>query len=354
TLADRFLELTNALPKKDIEKQVLDSMDLEKERGITIKAHAVRLHYRAEDGEDYVLNLIDTPGHVDFSYEVSRSLASCEGAILVVDASQGVEAQTIANAYIAVENDLEIIPVVNKIDLPGADPETAAMQIEDTLGIKRDEVIFISAKLGTGVKDVLEAIVKRIPPPRGDRNNPLKAMIFDSWFDNYLGVIIMIRVFEGEIRKGMKIKLMAIDKTYEVDRIGVFTPKMKEVESLSAGEVGYVVANIRNVSHTKIGDTVTDAEHPTPQPCAGYKEAKPMVFCGFYPVETSQYEALKNALSKLKLNDYSFTYEKETSAALGFGFRCGFLGLLHMEIIKERLEREFNLSIISTAPTVIY
>jgi GTP-binding protein LepA len=354
TLADRFLEITSALPSREMVKQTLDSMDLEKERGITIKAHAVRLIYKASDNVDYILNLIDTPGHVDFSYEVSRSLASCEGAILVVDAAQGVQAQTLANAYIALENNLEIIPVINKIDLPSAEPERVKHQIKDAVGINPDEVLLVSAKYGTGIKETLETIIKKVPPPTGDKNAPLKAMLFDSWFDNYLGVVILVRLFDGEIRKGQKIKLVAAQKEYEIDQIGVFTPKMKSVDSLSAGEVGYVVAGIKDVADTKIGDTVTSALNPTTTLCPGYKDVKPMVFCGLYPTETNQYEALKTALAKLKLNDYSFTYEAEKSAALGFGFRCGFLGLLHMEIIRERLEREFTLALISTAPTVVY
>lgn len=354
TLADRILEITEALSLREMDKQVLDSMELEKERGITIKAHAVRLGYKALDNKEYILNLIDTPGHVDFSYEVSRSLASCEGAVLVVDATQGVEAQTLANTYVALEHDLEIIPVVNKIDLPGAEPEEVKTQIADFLGVHRSEILLTSAKEGTGVREVLEAVVNRISPPGGYSHHPLKAMIFDSWFDNYLGVVILVRVFEGNVKKGIKIKLMATNKEYFVDHVGVFTPKMKTVQSLSAGEVGYIIAGIKNVDDTRIGDTVTDADHVTPNPCSGYKEAKPMVFCGLFPVEANQYEGLKSSLLKLKLNDYSFTYEPETSMALGFGFRCGFLGLLHMEIVKERLEREFGLSLLSTAPTVVY
>lgn len=354
TLADRLLELTGALSSKDMVEQVLDSMDLERERGITIKAHAVRLNYKADDGKNYILNLIDTPGHVDFSYEVSRSLASCEGSLLVVDATQGVEAQTLANTYLAIDHNHEIIPVINKIDLPSAEPEKVKEQIEDAVGIDCSEAILASAKEGTGVKEILEAIVKKIPPPKGSDEKPLKALIFDSWFDNYLGVIILVRVFDGIIRPNMRIRLMAVGKEYEVHRIGVFTPKMQDVPELSSGEVGYVIAGIKNVADTKIGDTITDATRPADTPLAGYKEVKPMVFCGMYPVETHQYEDLKTALEKLRLNDSSFSFDPETSLALGFGFRCGFLGLLHMEIIKERLEREFELSLINTAPTVIY
>jgi len=354
TLADRLLEFTGALSSREMMAQVLDSMDLERERGITIKAHAVRLNYKADDGQDYILNLIDTPGHVDFSYEVSRSLASCDGSLLIVDATQGVEAQTLANTYLAIEHNHEIIPVINKIDLPSAEPERVKEQIEEAVGIDCSEAILASAKEGTGTKEILEAIVRKIPPPKGSGENRLKALIFDSWFDNYQGVIVLVRVFDGTILPGMKIKLMINNKEYEVFKVGVFTPKMEEVSSLSAGEVGYVIAGIKNVRDTKIGDTITDANRPADKPLAGYREIKPMVFCGLYPVETHQYELLKAALEKLVLNDSSFSFEPETSFALGFGFRCGFLGLLHMEIIKERLEREYELSLISTAPTVIY
>ncbi len=354
TLADRLLEFTGALSSREMMEQVLDSMELERERGITIKAHAVRLNYNAENGESYILNLIDTPGHVDFSYEVSRSLASCEGSLLVVDATQGVEAQTLANTYLALEHDHEIIPVINKIDLPGADAEQVKGQIEDALGIDCSEAVLASAKEGIGTREILEAVVRKIQPPKGTDDAPLKALIFDSWFDNYQGVIVLVRVFDGTIRPGMKIKMMAMNKEYEVVKVGVFTPKMEDTSQLSAGEVGYVVAGIKTVSDTKIGDTVTDAKNPAGAALPGYKEIKPMVFCGFYPVETHQYGELKTALDKLRLNDSSFSFEPETSSALGFGFRCGFLGLLHMEIIKERLEREFELSLISTAPTVVY
>ncbi len=354
TIADRILEVTGALTEREMSKQVLDSMDLEQERGITIKAHAVSLNYRALDGKDYKLNLIDTPGHVDFSYEVSRSLASCEGALLIVDASQGVEAQTLANTYLAVEHDLEILPVINKIDLPGAEPDRVIDDIEESIGIDCSEVVLTSAKAGTGIIDLLEAVVLKVPPPKGSSDLPLKALLFDSWFDNYQGVIILVRVFDGEIKKGTNILMMASKKSYEVLEVGIFTPNRKTAESLKAGEVGYIIASIRNVSDTKVGDTITDLNNPTAEPCPGYREIKPMVFSGLYPTETHFYEDLRDALEKLRLNDASFSFEPESSTALGFGFRCGFLGLLHMEIIKERLEREFKLSLINTAPTVIY
>jgi GTP-binding protein LepA len=353
TLADRLLEFTGALSKREMQEQVLDSMDLERERGITIKAHAVRLNYTADDGKEYILNLIDTPGHVDFSYEVSRSLASCEGALLIVDASQGVEAQTLANAYLAVDNNLEMIPVINKIDLPSADPDRVKEQIEDALGIDSSEAILASAKEGRGTKEILEAIVKKIPAPPGDENKALKALIFDSWFDNYQGVIMLVRLFDGKVKAGKKILLMATETSFDVLQVGIFSPKMTQVDELTAGEVGYIIASIKNVADTRIGDTITDASKPVLEPCPGYKDIKPMVFCGFYPTVTHQYENLRDALSKLRLNDSSFTFEPETSLALGFGFRCGFLGLLHMEIIQERLEREFGLSLLSTAPTVV-
>ncbi len=354
TLADRLLEYTGALSKREMVEQVLDDMDLERERGITIKAHAVRLTYTAKDGKEYILNLIDTPGHVDFTYEVSRSLAACEGAVLVVDAVQGVEAQTLANAYLAIDNNLEIVPVINKIDLPSADPEKVKEEIEKIIGIDASEAVLASAKEGIGTGDVLEAIVNKIPAPKGDINKPLKALIFDSWYDNYRGVVILVKVVDGKITPNMKMMMMSSNIIYEVNEIGIFNPKMNKTQELSAGEVGYIVAAIKNVTDTKIGDTITEADRQTDSAFPGFKEVKPMVFCGLYTINTEQYEDLRDALEKLRLNDSSFSYEPETSLALGFGFRCGFLGLLHMEIIRERLEREFNLSLISTAPTVVY
>jgi GTP-binding protein LepA len=354
TLADRFLELTGALQAREMEAQVLDAMDLERERGITIKAHPVRLNYTATSGDKYVLNLIDTPGHVDFSYEVTRSLAACEGALLLVDASQGVEAQTLANAYLAVENNLEIIPVINKIDLPGAQPEEARRQIEEIVGLDGAGAILASAKIGTGVPEILEAIVERLPPPGGVQDAPLKALIFDSWFDAYRGVVIVVRVIDGVIRPGMKIRLMAQGQDYEALQLGIFSPKAIEVDELGVGEVGFLVANIKNVGDAKIGDTITESARPTVEPFPGFKELKPMVFAGLYPVEGHEYPELRDALEKLRLNDASFFYEPETSAALGFGFRCGFLGLLHMEIVQERLEREFDMDLVTTAPGVLY
>jgi GTP-binding protein LepA len=354
TLADRLLEYTGALSEREMTAQVLDSMDLERERGITIKAHAVRLTYTADNGTEYILNLIDTPGHVDFSYEVSRSLASCEGALLVVDASQGVEAQTLANAYHALEHNLEIVPVINKIDLPAADPQKTRNQIEDAIGIDCSDAILASAKEGIGTKEILEAIIERIPGPKGDDDRPLKALLFDSWFDNFQGVIVLVRVFDGKVRSGTRIQFMATGRIFEVSQVGIFSPKIVPVRELSAGDVGYIIAGIKRVTDTKIGDTITDADNPSQDACPGYKDIKPLVFCGLYPTQSHQYENLRDALNKLRLNDSSFIYEPETSLALGFGFRCGFLGLLHMEIIKERLEREFDLSLLSTAPTVVY
>lgn len=354
TLADRLLEWTGALSEREMMDQVLDSMDLERERGITIKAHAVRLTYEAKDGQQYILNLIDTPGHVDFSYEVSRSLASCEGALLIVDASQGVEAQTVANAYLAIDHNLEIIPVINKIDMASADIEKTIEQIEDAIGIDCSYAIRASAKEGTGITDILERIVHSIPPPVGNVNQPLRALIFDSWFDNFQGVIVLVRVFDGRISAGDRIKLMANGKVFEVSQVGIFNPKMKTVDELSAGEVGFIAAGIKSVTDTKIGDTMTSADNPVTAPLSGYRDIKPMVFCGLYPMVSHQYEDLRDALNKLRLNDSSFTYEPETSLAIGFGFRCGFLGLLHMEIVRERLEREFGMSLLSTAPTVVY
>ncbi|MCL0077582.1 translation elongation factor 4 [Peptococcaceae bacterium] len=354
TLADRLLEYTGAIDKREMEDQVLDTMELEKERGITIKLQPVKLEYKASDGNTYLLNIIDTPGHVDFTYEVSRSLAACEGALLVVDASQGIEAQTLANVYLALEHNLEIIPVINKIDLPSADPERIKREIEETIGLDAEDAILVSAKTGQGVPEVLEQIVKKIPPPKGDASALLKALIFDSYYDPYKGVIAYARIFEGTIKKGMKIKMMATGSEFEVDEVGVFKPKLFETESLTAGEVGFIAAGIKNVKECRVGDTITDAENPAEEPLPGYKKAVPVVFCGLYPVDNADYDDLRDALDKLSLNDASLVYEPETSEALGFGFRCGFLGLLHMEIIQERLEREYNLSIITTAPSVVY
>jgi len=354
TLADRFLELTGALQAREMEAQVLDTMDLERERGITIKAHSVRLTYAAADGATYVLNLIDTPGHVDFGYEVTRSLAACEGAVLLVDASQGVEAQTLANAYLAVENDLEIIPVVNKIDLPGAQPDETKRQIEEIIGLDASAAILTSAKVGTGVAEVLEAIVHRLPPPAGRPHAALKALIFDSWYDPYRGVIVLIRVIDGAIRRGMAVRFMATEKDFEIEDVGVFSPKPTIVGELGAGEVGFVFAGVKVVADAKIGDTITETARRTEEPCPGFKEMKPMVFAGLYPVEGHEYAELREALEKLRLNDAAFFFEPETSGALGFGFRCGFLGLLHMEIVQERLEREFDMDLVTTAPGVLY
>ncbi len=354
TLADRILEFTGSVSSRQMKKQFLDQMDLERERGITIKAQTVRIIYRAEDGKDYLLNLIDTPGHVDFSYEVSRSLAACEGALLVVDATQGVEAQTLANVYLAMENDLEIIPVLNKIDLPSAEPERVAQEIEDIIGIDASDAILASAKEGIGTKEALEAIVKKIPPPVGAKDRPLKALVFDSWFDPYQGVIVLVRVVQGSLKKGMGLVMMSNGQKYEALRIGVFTPEPMDVGELSVGEVGFLVAGIKNVRDIRIGDTITEQKRAASKPLPGFKPVKAMVFCGLYPVDPGQYDQLKEAVEKLWLNDPAFSYEPESSAALGFGFRCGFLGLLHMEIVQERLEREFELSLISTAPAVAY
>jgi GTP-binding protein LepA len=354
TLADRLLELTGALTGREMSAQVLDDMDLERERGITIKSHAVRLDYKAQDGNSYVLNLIDTPGHVDFSYEVSRSLSACEGALLVVDASQGVEAQTLANTYLAMENNLELIPVINKIDLPGAEPDRAIEEIEHLIGLDTHNAVFTSAKTGKGVDEVLEAIVRDVPPPKGNPAAPLKALIFDSWYDSYRGVIVLFRVIDGSIRTGMKIRFINTERDYQVETLGVNRPRPTPIDELGVGEVGFLTAAIKAVADVQIGDTVTESARPTQEPFPGFQQVKPMVFSGLYPVDADQYEDLRDALDKLRLNDASFFYEPETSAALGFGFRCGFLGLLHMEIVQERLEREFNLDLITTAPSVRY
>src|SRR4051812_29171758 len=354
TLADRILQLTGAVADRDMEDQLLDDMDLERERGITIKAHAVRLDYKAKDGKDYVLNLIDTPGHVDFSYEVSRSLSACEGALLVVDASQGVEAQTLANTYLAIENDLELVPVLNKIDLPSAEPDRIKEQIETIIGLDTTNTVLASAKTGEGVADILEEIIKDIPPPTGDRDAPLKALIFDSWYDSYRGVIVLFRVIDGTIKKGMKLKFFNTGREYLVETIGVNRPRPTPINELGPGEVGFLTASIKTVADVQIGDTITDAARPVTEPLPGFQEVKPMVFAGLYPTDSAQYEDLRDAMEKLRLNDASFFFEPESSTALGFGFRCGFLGLLHMEIIQERLEREFNLDLITTAPGVRY
>lgn len=354
TLADRIIEFTGAIDKRKMKDQVLDNMDIERERGITIKAQTVRLMYTADNGETYQLNLIDTPGHVDFTYEVSRSLAACEGALLVVDASQGVEAQTIANAYLAVEQNLEMVPVINKIDLPSADVERVKKEIEEFIGVDASEAVPASAKEGIGTKEILEAVCKYVPAPVGDPEGPLKAMVFDSWYDAYRGVVVLVKIIDGKIKKGNRILFMATNQEYQLEDVGVFSPFMTSVDELSAGEVGFITASIKRLQDIKIGDTVTDPKRKTLTPFPGFKNVKPVVFCGMYPIDSTDYETLRDALEKLSLNDSSITYEPESSTALGFGYRCGFLGLLHMEIIQERLEREFNLALITTAPTVIY
>ena len=354
TLADRLIQLCGNVSAREMQDQILDSMDIERERGITIKAQTVRLDYKAKDGKTYQLNLMDTPGHVDFAYEVSRSLAACEGALLVVDASQGVEAQTLANVYQAIDHNLEIVPVLNKIDLPAADADRVKQQIEDVIGIDASQAVPISAKTGVGVAEVLEAIVTRLPPPKGDRKKPLKALLVDSWYDAYLGVIVLVRVIEGTLKKGQRVKLMATDTSYQVDRVGIFRPKQEMLQELSTGEVGFFTAAIKQVADTRVGDTVTDEKNPTAEALPGFKPAQPVVFCGLFPIDAADFEDLRDAMGKLRLNDASFSFEAESSAALGFGFRCGFLGLLHLEIITERLEREFNLDLITTAPSVIY
>ena len=354
TLADRLIEYTGTLSKREMEEQILDSMDLERERGIPIKAQAVRSIYKAHNGEEYMLNFIDTPGHVDFTYEVSRALAACEGALLVIDATQGIEAQTLANVYLALDNDLEIIPVINKIDLPSADPEHVKREIEDVIGIDASDAVLCSAKTGIGIEDVLEAIVARVPAPQGDAEAPLKALVFDSKFDAYKGVVLYIRIMQGRLRKGMKIRMMATGAEFDVTEVGYFKPGIVNVDELEEGQVGFFAASIKNVKDARVGDTVTDADNPAEKALPGYRKATPMVYCGLYPVENSDYDNLRDALEKLQLNDASLVFEPETSTALGFGFRCGFLGLLHMDVIKERLEREYNLSLITTAPNVIY
>src|SRR5688500_18477158 len=354
TLADRLIQATGGLSEREMSAQVLDNMDIERERGITIKAQTVRLNYTAQDGKTYVLNLMDTPGHVDFAYEVSRSLAACEGALLVVDAAQGVEAQTLANVYQSIEHDHEIVPVINKIDLPAAEPEQVRKEIEDIIGLPADDAVLASAKSGIGIDEILEAIVLRIPPPKGDRDAPLKAMLVDSWYDPYLGVVILIRVIDGTIKKGQNVKFMAGGTTHLVDRVGAFRPKIEQMPELGPGEVGFITAQIKDISETRVGDTITDAKKPAAEPLPGFKEVQPVVFCGLFPVDANDFEKLRESISKLRLNDASFSFEMETSAALGFGFRCGFLGLLHLEIIQERLTREYDLDLITTAPSVIY
>ena len=354
TLSDRLIQETGGLTQREMTEQVLDNMDIERERGITIKAQTVRLHYKADDGETYILNLMDTPGHVDFAYEVSRSLAACEGSILVVDASQGVEAQTLANVYQAIENNHEIVPVLNKIDLPAAEPDRVRAQIEDVIGLDASDAVVCSAKSGLGIHDVLEAVVKRLPPPKGDRDAPLKALLVDAWYDQYLGVVVLVRIFDGVLKVGQKVKMMQTGATYQIDRIGVFRPKQTDAPELGPGEVGYITASIKEVAHAAVGDTITDEKRPTAAALTGFREVQPVVFCGLFPVDAADFEDLRAAIGRLRLNDASFTYEMETSAALGFGFRCGFLGLLHLEIIQERLSREFDLDLIATAPSVVY
>ncbi len=354
TLADRLIQLTGGLSDREMTNQVLDSMDIERERGITIKAQTVRLDYKAKDGKTYILNLMDTPGHVDFAYEVSRSLAACEGALLVVDASQGVEAQTLANVYQAIDNNLEIVTVLNKVDLPAAEPERIRAQVEEVIGIDASRAVLISAKTGLGVENVLEAIVTDLPGPKGDPDAPLKALLVDSWYDTYLGVVVLVRVIDGRLSKGAHIRMMRADAAYDVERVGFFTPKMVAVDSLGPGEIGFFTGSIKEVADTRVGDTITDARKPTAEALPGFRPAQPVVFCGLFPADAAQFEELRAAMGKLRLNDASFSFEMETSAALGFGFRCGFLGLLHLEIIQERLEREFNLDLIATAPSVVY
>ena len=354
TIADRMIQICGGLSEREMKEQVLDSMDIERERGITIKAQTVKLNYKAKDGKDYILNIIDTPGHVDFSYEVSRSLLACEGSVLIVDSSQGVEAQTLANVYQALDTNHHIVPVLNKIDLPASDTEKVKKQIEDVIGIDTSKAISCSGKTGEGVQEILESIVKDLPVPKGDQKSKLKSLLVDSWYDSYLGVVILVRILDGKIKKGMKVKLMSTNKEYEIEKVGVFTPKAKDIEELSAGEIGFIITGIKSLSETKVGDTICDSKDPLAKPLPGFKPSKPVVFCGLFPVDSSEYQKLKDGLAKLKLNDSSFSYEPESSSALGLGFRCGFLGLLHLEIITQRLEREFDINLITTTPGVVY
>ena len=354
TIADRMIQICGGLSKREMKEQVLDSMDIERERGITIKAQTVKLNYRSKDGKDYMLNIIDTPGHVDFSYEVSRSLLACEGSVLIVDSSQGVEAQTLANVYQALDTNHHIVPVLNKIDLPASDTEKVKKQIEDVIGIDTSNAISCSGKTGEGVQEILESIVKDLPEPKGDSKSKLKSLLVDSWYDSYLGVVILVRILDGKIKKGMKIKLMSTNQEYEIEKVGVFTPKAKDIEELNAGEIGFIITGIKSLSQTKVGDTICDSKDPLEKPLPGFKPSKPVVFCGLFPVDSSEYQKLKDGLAKLKLNDSSFSYEPESSSALGLGFRCGFLGLLHLEIITQRLEREFDINLITTTPGVVY
>ena len=354
TIADRMIQICGGLSKREMKEQVLDSMDIERERGITIKAQTVKLNYKSKDGKDYILNIIDTPGHVDFSYEVSRSLLACEGSVLIVDSSQGVEAQTLANVYQALDTNHHIVPVLNKIDLPASDTEKVKKQIEDVIGIDTSNAISCSGKTGKGVQEILESIVKELPEPKGDSKSKLKSLLVDSWYDSYLGVVILVRILDGKIKKGMKIKLMSTNQEYEIEKVGVFTPKAKDIEELNAGEIGFIITGIKSLSQTKVGDTICDSKDPLEKPLPGFKPSKPVVFCGLFPVDSSEYQKLKDGLAKLKLNDSSFSYEPESSSALGLGFRCGFLGLLHLEIITQRLEREFDINLITTTPGVVY
>ena len=354
TIADRMIQICGGLSAREMKEQVLDSMDIERERGITIKAQTVKLNYKSKDGKEYILNIIDTPGHVDFSYEVSRSLLACEGSVLIVDSSQGVEAQTLANVYQALDSNHHIIPVLNKIDLPASDTEKVKKQIEDVIGIDTSKAISCSGKTGEGIEEILESIIKDLPPPKGDQSSKLKSLLVDSWYDSYLGVVILVRILDGKIKKGMKVKLMSTNQDYEIENVGIFTPKAKDVEELNAGEIGFIITGIKSLSETKVGDTICDSSDPLKKPLSGFKPSKPVVFCGLFPVDSSEYQKLKDGLAKLKLNDASFSFEPESSSALGLGFRCGFLGLLHLEIITQRLEREFDINLITTTPGVVY